>query len=86
LQSAAAGGILAFMWDVTHVLSAIEQGDPIAADRRPTRRRSSNYVCFAGLTVDEVARSLGISTSTADRHWILARAWLYRRIVGDAEL
>jgi RNA polymerase sigma factor (TIGR02999 family) len=41
---------------------------------------------FAGLTVAEAAQALGISTSTADRHWTYARAWLYRRIVGDAEL
>jgi RNA polymerase sigma factor (TIGR02999 family) len=41
---------------------------------------------FAGLTVAEAAHALAISTSTADRHWTYARAWLYRRIVGDAEL
>jgi RNA polymerase sigma factor (TIGR02999 family) len=41
---------------------------------------------FAGLTVDEAAHSLGISPSTADRHWTFARAWLYRRIAGDAGL
>jgi RNA polymerase sigma factor (TIGR02999 family) len=41
---------------------------------------------FAGLTVAQAAQSLGISTSTADRHWTYARAWLYRRIVGDAGL
>jgi RNA polymerase sigma factor (TIGR02999 family) len=41
---------------------------------------------FAGLTVTEAAQALGIATSTADRHWTYARAWLYRRIVGDADL
>jgi RNA polymerase sigma factor (TIGR02999 family) len=41
---------------------------------------------FTGLTVSEAAEVLGIATSTADRHWVYARAWLYRRIVGDAEL
>ena len=33
LRSAAAGGILSFMSDVTHILSAIEQGDPSAAEQ-----------------------------------------------------
>lgn len=33
---------------------------------------------FAGLTADEAAQSLGISPSTADRHWTFARAWLKR--------
>jgi len=41
---------------------------------------------FAGLTVAEAAQVLGIATSTADRYWTYARAWLYRRIVGDADL
>ena len=31
---------------------------------------------FAGLTADEAAAALGISPSTADRHWSYARAWL----------
>ncbi len=35
---------------------------------------------FAGLTVNEAAKLLGISTSTADRHWTFARAWLFREL------
>ena len=35
---------------------------------------------FAGLTADEAAAVLGISPSTADRHWLYARAWLKRAI------
>ena len=31
---------------------------------------------FAGMSVDEAARSLGISRSAAYRHWTYARAWL----------
>lgn len=31
---------------------------------------------FAGLTVPQVAQSLGISASTADNYWSYARAWL----------
>jgi RNA polymerase sigma factor (TIGR02999 family) len=38
---------------------------------------------FAGLTIDETAKMLGISASTADRHWTYARAWLYRQVAGD---
>jgi RNA polymerase sigma factor (TIGR02999 family) len=33
---------------------------------------------FAGLTGDQAAEILGISPSTADRHWTFARAWLRR--------
>ncbi len=35
---------------------------------------------FAGFTVAEAAQALGISTTTADRHWTYARAWLFREL------
>ncbi len=31
---------------------------------------------FAGLTVNEAADAMGISRTTAFRHWTYARAWL----------
>lgn len=41
---------------------------------------------FAGLTISEAAQILEISTSTAERHWTYARAWLYRQLVPEEEL
>ena len=38
---------------------------------------------FAGLTLDQVACTLGISPATADRHWAYARAFLYQAIHGS---
>jgi RNA polymerase sigma factor (TIGR02999 family) len=35
---------------------------------------------FAGLTIDEAARLLGISSRTAYRNWAFARAWLYEHL------
>lgn len=35
---------------------------------------------FAGLTVPEAAKALGISPRTADRLWAFARAWLHREL------
>jgi RNA polymerase sigma factor (TIGR02999 family) len=32
---------------------------------------------FAGLAMPDVARVLGISLTTAERHWTFARAWLF---------
>ena len=32
---------------------------------------------FAGLTLDEAAKTLGVVRRTADRYWAFARAWLY---------
>jgi RNA polymerase sigma factor (TIGR02999 family) len=37
---------------------------------------------FAGLTVDEAGKALGISTATAYRHWNYARAWLHAELQG----
>lgn len=40
--------------------------------------------CFAGLTLDQVAKIQGISRRTAGSYWSYARAWLHREItVGD---
>jgi len=39
---------------------------------------------FAGLTVDEAGKTLGMSTATAYRHWKYARAWLYSELLGRA--
>jgi RNA polymerase sigma factor (TIGR02999 family) len=38
---------------------------------------------FAGLTVPQAARALGISTATADRYWAYARAWLHAQLGKD---
>jgi RNA polymerase sigma factor (TIGR02999 family) len=39
---------------------------------------------FGGLTVEETAEALAISPETVKRDWRLARAWLYRRLGGEA--
>ncbi|HPF38000.1 MAG TPA: ECF-type sigma factor [Phycisphaerae bacterium] len=38
---------------------------------------------FGGLTLAQAAAVLGISSSTADRHWAYARAWLYNDLSLD---
>ncbi len=35
---------------------------------------------FAGLTVEQAGKMLGISRATADRYWTFARTWLYNEI------
>jgi RNA polymerase sigma factor (TIGR02999 family) len=35
---------------------------------------------FAGLTNEQAAEALGISTATCDRDWTYARAWLFREM------
>jgi RNA polymerase sigma factor (TIGR02999 family) len=57
--------------------------DRLAA-RDPAKAELVKLRYFAGLTADQAAAVLGISPSTADRHWTYARAWL-RRAVGRGE-
>jgi RNA polymerase sigma factor (TIGR02999 family) len=35
---------------------------------------------FIGMTIEEAAEALGISSPTAKRDWIFARAWLFREL------
>jgi RNA polymerase sigma factor (TIGR02999 family) len=35
---------------------------------------------FVGLTIEDAAETLGISSATAKRWWTFARAWLYREL------
>lgn len=38
---------------------------------------------FAGLSVEDAAHALGISTATAGRNWRYARAWLAEKLTAD---
>jgi RNA polymerase sigma factor (TIGR02999 family) len=46
----------------------------------PLRARMIELRFFAGLTTEETAEALGVSSATVTRGWRLARAWLYRRL------
>jgi RNA polymerase sigma factor (TIGR02999 family) len=54
------------------------QDDPAAA-----RLVEMRY--FAGLTVEQAGKSLGISTATAYRHWKYARARLHSELLGSGQ-
>jgi RNA polymerase sigma factor (TIGR02999 family) len=56
------------------------------AVKHPEKAELVKLRFFAGLSGDEAARALGISPSTADRHWTFARAWLYREIAPEETL
>lgn len=46
----------------------------------PQRARMIELRFFAGLTTEETAEALGVSSATVTRGWRLARAWLHRRL------
>ena len=52
--------------------------------QRPRVARIVELRFFAGLTVDETARTLGVSPRTVDLDWAFARAWLYKELTDDA--
>jgi RNA polymerase sigma factor (TIGR02999 family) len=55
------------------------------AERDPEKARLVELRYFAGLSGDQAAEVLGISPSTADRHWVYARAWLRREVLAGKE-
>ena len=56
-------------------LRRLEAGEPIKAELVKLRY-------FAGLSIDDASRVLNISPATAKRHWVYARAWLFRAMEG----
>jgi RNA polymerase sigma-70 factor (ECF subfamily) len=40
---------------------------------------------FGGLTMDEIAATVGVSRATVEREWTFARAWLYRAVSGASD-
>ncbi len=65
--------------DVLALDAALEK----LAKSDPVKARLVELRFFVGLTSDQAALVLGISTSTADRHWTYARAWLRREVQGN---
>ncbi len=46
----------------------------------PESARIAELRYFAGLSVEETADALDLSTATVKRRWAVTRAWLYRRL------
>jgi RNA polymerase sigma factor (TIGR02999 family) len=49
----------------------------------PTKAELVKLRYFGGLTIPEAAQALGISTTTANRYWAYARAWLHEELTGS---
>jgi RNA polymerase sigma factor (TIGR02999 family) len=58
---------------INEALERFEQIDPLKA-------RLVKLRYFIGMTIPEAAEALGISTTTADRYWAYARAWLHAEL------
>jgi RNA polymerase sigma factor (TIGR02999 family) len=63
-------------------LLALDEALELLALKDPVKAELVGLRVFAGLTLAEVAEILGLSSSTADRYWAYARAWLRVEIAG----
>ena len=63
--------------DLDAALSRLEAIDPAKAELVKLR-------FFAGLTTNQISKTLAISPATVNRHWRYARAWLKTEMSRDA--
>ena len=50
----------------------------------PQQGRIVELRFFGGMTIEETAEVMGISSATIKREWAVARAWLYRELSAEA--
>jgi RNA polymerase sigma factor (TIGR02999 family) len=62
---------------------ALDEALQRLAEADPIKARLVELRYFAGLTSEQAAKVLDISPSTADRHWVYARAWLRNEVRGQ---
>lgn len=66
-------------------LLALDEALTRLAAEDPVKARLVQLRFFAGLSHEEAARALGVSTVTAKRYWRYSRAWLHREVSGTSE-
>lgn len=82
------GGAIKLSLDEALILTDARAAELVALDEAlnelgevdPRQSRIVELRFFGGLTVEETARFLNISSDTVTRDWNVAKAWLYRRI------
>jgi RNA polymerase sigma factor (TIGR02999 family) len=75
-------------FDVAAPSIGLERVDALALDTAlqqlealdPTQGRVVELRYFGGLTIEETATVLGLSTGSIKREWTMARAWLFRAL------
>lgn len=65
-------------------LIALDDALEALAKIDPQQGRIIELRFFAGLSVEETAEVLGVSSATVKRDWTAARAWLRRRMGGES--
>jgi RNA polymerase sigma factor (TIGR02999 family) len=83
-----AGGVIPEPLDDAVAMAVSRSEELLALDEALTRLAASNerfariVECrfFGGMSIEETARTLGISPATVKRDWTVARAWLNREL------
>lgn len=70
--------------EIKHDLIALDAALDELAEHDAVKCELVKLRYFGGLTIEQAANALEISTSTADRYWTYARAWLFRNM-GDVD-
>lgn len=90
-HAAKRGGGMQTVWPAVAPTGAEHNVDVLALDAAlgrlscldPQQARVVELRFFGGLSVEETAEVLGISTGTVKRYWRTAKAWLYREVQGE---
>jgi DNA-directed RNA polymerase specialized sigma24 family protein len=61
-------------------LLALDEALARLAEKQPLKAELVKLRFFAGLTMPEAARALGVPLTTAERYWTFARSWLYAEL------
>jgi RNA polymerase sigma factor (TIGR02999 family) len=75
---------LAAAADDTPMLPALDEALTRLEAIEPEQAKIVELRYFGGLSIDEAAAALGISSGTLKRRWALARAWLHRELAVPA--
>jgi len=55
------------------------------AETSPEAAQVVNLRYFTGLTIREVSEAMDVSVRTVNRHWVFAKAWLFKELSNEPE-
>ncbi|HMO80037.1 MAG TPA: sigma-70 family RNA polymerase sigma factor [Pyrinomonadaceae bacterium] len=74
--------ILVVSHDRSAELLALDDALERLSEIDPPKARVVELRYFGGLSIEETAEVLGVSVPTVNRHWKMAKAWLYSELAG----
>lgn len=75
--------ILIVSHDKSAELIALDDALENLSKMDPDKAKIVELRYFGGLSIEETAEVMGVSVPTVNRHWKMAKAWLYSQIAAD---